>query len=107
MYTVDIYFNSNTNSKFKQGPELFHIWTCIDRLLRIKFKQIKIFLILNVDSFKNVRNIMELDTVVSYVKITPTLLNKIEDILRVNYYHIGVFLDFDCPFSNIILEKVL
>nr|AZQ24966.1 ionotropic receptor [Aphidius gifuensis] len=58
-----------------------------------------------IDSFKYVRSIMELGTVVSYIKITPTLQNKIEDILQVNYYHIGVFLDFDCPFSNIVLEK--
>lgn len=49
---------------------------------------------------------MGMDTAVSYEFITPKLTKQIDNILKVNYYHIGVFLDFDCPFSHTGLEEV-
>ncbi|XP_011296660.1 glutamate [NMDA] receptor subunit 1-like [Fopius arisanus] len=49
------------------------------------------------------RNIMGLDTVISY---RPTTFDiDLTDILRVNYYHLGVVLDFDCPLSDNVIEK--
>ncbi|XP_063982332.1 ionotropic receptor 75a-like isoform X2 [Diachasmimorpha longicaudata] len=49
------------------------------------------------------RNIMGLDTVVTYQSTTDDI--NLTDILRVNYYHLGIVLDFDCPFSERIIDK--
>nr|WGC55098.1 ionotropic receptor 6 [Psyttalia incisi] len=49
------------------------------------------------------RNMMGLTSVVSYQSIKSVV--DLSNILRVNYYRIGVVLDFDCPFSESVLNK--
>ncbi|THK33137.1 ionotropic receptor 75a [Diachasma alloeum] len=49
------------------------------------------------------RNIMGLDTVVAYQSITNGV--DLRNILLVNYYRVGVVLDFDCPFGESILDE--
>ncbi|XP_034950704.1 ionotropic receptor 75a-like [Chelonus insularis] len=50
-----------------------------------------------------VKKITQLDTVVSYNLIHEHI--DIISLLKVNYYHIGVILDYDCPKSNFILKQ--
>ncbi|XP_015118011.1 ionotropic receptor 75a [Diachasma alloeum] len=49
------------------------------------------------------RNIMGLDTAITYQSTADDV--DLTDILRVNYYHLGIVLDFDCPFSENIIDK--
>nr|WGC55097.1 ionotropic receptor 5 [Psyttalia incisi] len=49
------------------------------------------------------RNIMGLDTVVTYKSTADDV--DMTDMLRVNYYHLGVVLDFSCPLSEMIIDK--
>ncbi|XP_063982985.1 ionotropic receptor 75a-like isoform X1 [Diachasmimorpha longicaudata] len=49
------------------------------------------------------RDIMGFDTVVTYRSITNSV--DLKNILRVNYYRVGVVLDFDCPLGESILDK--
>nr|WKR36436.1 ionotropic receptor 75a [Fopius arisanus] len=49
------------------------------------------------------RNVMNLDNAVSYNPISSQL--NLPGILKVNYYYVGVVLDYDCPMSDFLINK--
>ena len=51
------------------------------------------------------RGIESMKTRLSITEISDNLSTK--EILKVNYYKLGVFLDLDCPKSEIILDQVM
>ena len=55
------------------------------------------------EKFQFARDVMRLDTRISFSPIVEGV--EMKKLLKVNYYHIGVVLDFDCPRSEIIFEQ--